>query len=341
MRKTKKQFKRKYLKYIKYLAIIPVLLIIILLVLRGCSNEETETVISYNLNEGFFNVITPYQRGVAENYIPVRTGNRVDLDATELGLMRIATKYYDVNNHLFSPGQFLDREAIDNIIKEVNEDKPYVSYLVEQNYFTKNNRLVGVVIGVVINPFQGDQTLTNDEIHELITQFSSVIISELRNNDELTNTEIVLAAFRMQPNTSLVPGTYIFEERTNSDEINEFILVNEEYYVLTDTNLPNIDQRTFNSFANIRADLETEFPNAVITGTGLYHNQELQDLRIDVNVGFIRPHQVIAMSNHLITEFNRYFSRDINTVIILNNDRSTMAIITINNRTRGNIDLLI
>ena len=308
--------------------------------LTGCTDTD-DNEIQFSLSGDYFTVATPFKRGVAENYIPVATGNRIDLNETELGLMRIATKYHDTSNYLFQAGQFLTTRKVDNIIEKTNEDNPYVAYLVEQNYLTKSNNLAGIAIGVVINPFINDETLTTDEIKALMLRISPIILSELRSNEELENTPVIIAAYLMRPRTSLVPGSYILEQRTRTNEIEEFNFINEEYYVLTDSSLISMDEPTFRAFANIRADLETKFPNIVITGTGHYYNERLKQLHIDVNAGFIRPHEVLAISNHLITEFNRNFSRNINIIINVNSDRETLAILTINSNTRDNINLLI
>jgi len=337
------KYKPKKTIFLIPLAIVTAIAVFSLIssLINNNSDVDTPPEIAYSLSGEYFNIATPFKRGVAENYIPVPTNNRVDINETELGLMRIATKYYDVNNYLSQPGQYLTTNKIDNIIEVANEDNSYISYIIEQNYLTKNNRLAGIVIGVVINPFFSDTPLTNDQINEFMIEINPVIIEQLRSNDDLKNTRIVIAAFRMEPRTSLTPGTFILEQQTTSDAITRFVRINQAFYVLTDPNLRRIDERTSKSFANIRTELETTFPNAVITGIGNYHDDNLRELRIDVNAGFIRPHEVLAISNHLITSFNRYFTRDINMIININSDNRTLAIININRDTRGNINLLI
>ncbi|MBJ8073476.1 MULTISPECIES: CamS family sex pheromone protein [Bacillus cereus group] len=170
------------------------------IVLGGCSfgkkdeaqNSTKGSMISIS-NDSYKTPI-PYEKGSANGLVTVSTDNimnRLNSDELEIGLTRVANKFFNTNEYLLQNGKTLDRTSLESLLmrkrtdkqqedlekekkrkipnvglnplipddKEHNEEEnkknpEYIAGILEQNYYLqkdKQNELGGIVIGLAMN----------------------------------------------------------------------------------------------------------------------------------------------------------------------------------------------
>ncbi len=170
------------------------------MVLVGCSLEKKDettkstkgSMISV-LNDSY-KTTNPFEKGSANGLVTISRNNKINQmnrDAFELGLIRVASKFFDPKEYVFQNGKNLERSTLESLLsrkrtekqqenlwkelgkkipniglnplipdgKEHNEDEnkknpEYITGILEQNYVLqkeKHNELGGIVIGLVMN----------------------------------------------------------------------------------------------------------------------------------------------------------------------------------------------
>ena len=158
------------------------------------ANPESIIPLSNDFTEGYFQTTLPIQssptRGLIHSHIGsigdgVSVGSRADIEQLERSMHRIATDFFDPDNHYFRDGLILQRDFVSNILNpaddnednfglnpaigtEINFDGTLLesgtdrvsqirplAYVLEQNFGTivdDNFYLEGVTIALAINP---------------------------------------------------------------------------------------------------------------------------------------------------------------------------------------------
>ena len=64
-----------------------------LFLLTGCNNKNTVTKIDINFDNDYYQIYTPYKKGLGNNYIVNNVLNNYDIDEVENALMMISSKF--------------------------------------------------------------------------------------------------------------------------------------------------------------------------------------------------------------------------------------------------------
>lgn len=153
------------------------------------------TPLSNNLTEGYFQTATPIEssptRGLIHSYIGtigdgIGVGSRADIEYLERSMHRVATDFFDPDEHFFRDGLILQRDFVSSVLRPIDEDDPEniglnpaigsevsfngdmlesgedrvsqirpLAYVLEQNFGTiveGEFQLEGVSIALAINP---------------------------------------------------------------------------------------------------------------------------------------------------------------------------------------------
>ncbi|MED0962255.1 CamS family sex pheromone protein [Bacillus paramycoides] len=164
--------------------------------LSGCSfekkDETQDTMIS--ISNDSYKTPLPFEKGLANGLVQVSKGNTINTlnrEEFEVGLTRVANKFFNPKDYLFQNGNTLDKVTLESLllrkrtekqqedlVKELGREVPntglnpsipdgkehseeenkknpeYIAGIVEQNYVLqkgKQNELGGIVIGLAMN----------------------------------------------------------------------------------------------------------------------------------------------------------------------------------------------
>jgi len=330
-----------------------VLFLFLCFFLIGCGKEKEDVItLDYEISDDYYQVYQPYKKGVSENYIVSSISSKYDLNEVETSLMYLAADVFPKTNSYYQAGQYLTKnELIDLLSKEkLNKSSPlvindeitinpsYISYIHEQNYVASNGNLKGMAIGIVLNQYQ---TYTNSSGTSKYTEVSKDIVTDhgikmaqelltyLRNKEELKQTRIIIALFLESEPNAIIPGNYIYVGNTANDTIT-FSPLNENYYLMTDSLLTEIDPDGYNAFKSVLGSVKETMPTVSLIGEGLYKDNNLKSLVIDVNTVYLTKSELIMLGQLVSDKVFSSFNKDINTKIIITVNGDANALIVKN-----------
>ncbi|PEU74488.1 hypothetical protein CN386_21610 [Bacillus cereus] len=168
--------------------------------LVGCSLEKKDEATKstngsmISVSNDSYKTSIPFEKGSANGLVTISKNNKINQlnrDAFEIGLTRVASKFFDPKKYIFQNGKTLERTTLESLLvrkrtekqqedllkelgrkipntglnplipdgKEHNEEEnkknpEYIAGILEQNYVLqkgKQNELGGIVIGLVMN----------------------------------------------------------------------------------------------------------------------------------------------------------------------------------------------
>jgi protein involved in sex pheromone biosynthesis len=335
------------------------ILLTIVIFITGCKNDELKEI-NYNFNRSYYKVYRPYKESADNNYIVGKIGNKYDLEEVELGLMRISLRYFAAIKHYYQAGQYFTKDKLISLLStdSLNKTQPkivdgitinpkYISYIHEQNYLNKNGVLKGISLGIVLNPYQVYTTssgaskyaiISEEEIIEYGKQASSQLIDYIRNKLNIVNTDIVIGLYVQNNPSSITSGSYKYETLVRGNRIISFTKVLENQYLLTDNELKNIDLNTYNSFMQLTDTIEKDNTIPAIIGKGLYINNKLTDINIDVKTSYTSKGEIINLSQTIAEKIPVLFSKEALIEVVIKND-SNVEVIIVKNRNKDNPEI--
>ncbi len=326
-----------------------ILLFFLILILTGCNNEEIINETEYKYNRALYQFYRPYEIYASHNYVIDHVFNRYDLREVEMGLMRISTKYFANNKYYYQIGRHLNEDELKQLLShdKLNSGEHFelsyipkpIAYIHEQNYLNKKGELKGLSLALVLNPYQSyvvnnrrrKDVLDKEKLILFGKEKAKDLIAYIRTKEELRDVEIVIALFWQQDMSSLVPGSYIYEAFTKNNEINKFNQLNEKYYLLTDNDLRYIDINNYENFSKLEEQVEKSNDNTTVIGRGLYINNQLKELTIDINIDYITVGEINGLSQLVANQLQTLFNNNIIIEVIIKNESRVEAIITKNN----------
>ncbi|MRG87408.1 CamS family sex pheromone protein [Salinibacillus xinjiangensis] len=200
---------------------------------------------------------------------------------------------------------------------ESYRDNPrYISHILEQNYLQKTSEnkvdLKGISIGLALKSVYQFETqidgkpgptyyedISEEKMLAKGKEYAQIILERIREIEEAKNVPIVIALFREEEQSSLVPGNYVTKTVVEADStsIGEWEPINEDYMLFpsdeAEEKYPN-DATMMNDFTSEVRDF---FPNFVgVIGKGFYTNNELQELKIEVPIEFHGKTEIVGFS---------------------------------------------
>lgn len=318
------------------------LVLIVLMFVTGCGHNSN-AIIDSNPDQEYFSMAKDYKKGVSGFYIIGHNDFRIDTDQVELGIMKIASNKYSSSNTYYQTGQYLKRSQLKKIVTEFNKIKinnkstNLINYIYESNYVGNNSKLKGLSLAINIS---NELNLKDQQLIEHLEKNIKILLTEIRKNKELANTNIIIGIYKSQLQSSVVPGNYIAWGSTKNNQIS-FNSINQHTLDLTNANLKEIDENTYQSFYTLSSNLRKKYNNLVISGTAEYEDKNLQQITMNCNVGAMAISNLMAVGEDIIYEINSLFNGDKQIKIVINNDNKDRAFVIFNNKNRnGNIYLL-
>lgn len=315
------------------------------IVQEGEDNTEL-ALIPFNISNEYYRTVLPYKEGEARGLILNNVDNRLDMDEMELGLMRIAQKYYSTENHFLQAGQYLTSETINSWLRRDNgegvglnpppgageedlaeqhrQTPKYLSHILEHNFLVKNDEdkieLGGIAIGLSLNqvhyytvPQYGwprEQNLDVDTVIAKGKEYAATIVQRLRQMEELQDIPIVIGLFLSEPRDSIIPGSYVLETKVDANEqsIKKWNEIREEYVLFPSEKATANYYNDATKMANFRSDIGEYFSNYIgVIGTGYYINEQLHELKIEIPIQFFGKSEVIGFTQFVTGKIIDHF----------------------------------
>ncbi|TLS36029.1 CamS family sex pheromone protein [Pseudalkalibacillus caeni] len=309
---------------------------------KAIISQEIQTTEKYYRSvldkKGETNSLDP---GAVRGLITDGVDNRLDVDELETGLMRIAQETFDPDKYFFKDGQLFDSKEIHTWLKrksktneqglnpalgmkedpaqhekvmEAEKANPrYLSYILEHNYYVKNDEnkvaLGGVVVGLSlydIYPFsvyddQGLKYTGTADVKNAVAKgkkAAEAIIKDIRT-DEKVDVPIVVALFIEQPRDSIVPGNFVAKTVVDGGKasIDGWKEIDEKYYAFPSKDAEEAHPSDAEKFDSFKRSIQEFFPNFVgVVGTGLYRDDKLQRMKVEIPVQFYSKSEIISFT---------------------------------------------
>lgn len=325
-----------------------IMIILSLLLVVGCNKTEVKVEVSFNADN--YNVYQPYKTPVSPSFVIENTLNNYDPSAVSNDLMMLSTNYFKVSNSYFQNGQYYEEEEIKKLLSldKLNklDETVYFTALHEQNYLASNGNIKGISLALVINPYQ--QTKNEAGIYsiqeriiteEFLNKAAEKLLHNARQIKELENKRIVIAIFYLNEPNKMFPGTFKYIGNSFDEEI-KLTKVNYEYHLLTDDFVAKDDMNTHNMFESISTSLKTIDKGAMINGTGIYFEKEVQQIDIEISGNFIKS-EVIYLSNLISKEIGLEANLKANIIVKIKSNKEVQAIINKrSNSLKTNVEIL-
>jgi protein involved in sex pheromone biosynthesis len=307
-------------------------------VVQKKNNKEQKAVIpKYNISDSYYRVVLPFKPSGARGEVVEDLNTRLDVDEFETGLMRVAQERFSPEDYLFQEGQYLDKETVKSWLqrqkgkenvglnppisgKGTNEEKNkkspiYLASILEHDYLTKISddkvKLGGVVIGLALNSVHYYETeegyprevkIKDDVIEREGKRIAAEVLSRLRNMKGLKEVPITIALYKQAPRSSVIPGHFFAVTHVDegSSTIDDWEAIKEEYYLFPSDEAEENHRDDWLKFNNFKSDIEEFFPNYTgVVGKGLYVNDQLQQLTINITMPFYGKAEVIGFTQYV------------------------------------------
>lgn len=301
--------------------------------------EEKAIIPRFQISDSYYRTLSPFKPSEARGLTAGRLNTRLDSDEMEEGLIRIAQQIFPTDRYFYQDGQYLDRDTVTGWIGRYDEEKNpyglnpalkrtddpeanqraheenpiYLAHILEQNYLVKTDddkvRLGGVAIGLAMNSvyyyreagYDYEVEIPADEIEQRGKQMAQEIVARMRGLEGLDEVPITVGIFKQQPRTSVVPGNYIAWGTVNKGKSNiEWDEMNEKYILFPSSEAEKNNREDYDQFIKFQEDVQSYFPNYNgIVGTGFYMNNELREMKIDVNMEFYGKSEVVGLAQYI------------------------------------------
>lgn len=296
------------------------------------NNEEKAIVPKFQISEDYYRTLTPFKPSGARGQITSNMSSRFDSDEFEEGLLRISQKTFSTDKYIFQEGQYLESETISEWIKALNptvadlgseasiEDRKearqqaprYLAHILEHNFLIQEDdkvKLAGISIGLALNSvdyfrIEGNNfetPISDSTIEKEGKRIAEELIHLLRGVEGLEEVPVTIGLFKQQPRTSIIPGSYFAYATVKSGGKSlEWNNVNEKYVLFPSNDATNYNRDDAERFSRFKEDVSTYYPNHNgVVGRGLYINDELQKISIDIDFQFYGKTEVIGFTQYI------------------------------------------
>ncbi|MGG2129893.1 CamS family sex pheromone protein [Bacillus sp. S2(2024)] len=282
---------------------IVLFIISLILILTGCSmrtnkedqiikkdgntKKEKSIIPKYSISNEYYQMVIPLKEQKIVGTINEKTNSKLNVDEFETGLMNIALKQFDTKKYYFQRSEYLSLKALEKII--TGQETPYVSNIIEHDYFTKkdNNRLElgGIVVGLAMT-----SNYSNEEILNKGNEIANELLKELYKSDVTQTVPITFAIFKQESKTSLKAGTIISSSivAKGDQKVGEWSTVNEQSFVYPSEELTKMhdkDVELLDEFSKQIKDTAKDQNFSVGVSAKLnYKENKLEKLNISLNI---------------------------------------------------------
>nr|WP_174497326.1 CamS family sex pheromone protein [Salirhabdus euzebyi] len=215
------------------------------------------------------------------------------------------------------------------------ENPRYLSHILEQNYLQKTEgnkvELKGISIGLALKSVYQFETeiggpdyyrpIDEEEMLREGKKLAQTILERIRSIEGLVDVPIMIALFREEEQSSLVPGNFVARTTVEGNDmsIGEWTTINEKYVLFPSGEADQDYVADANMMKDFTKEVRKFFPNFVgVIGKGFYVNDELEELKIEIPIEFYGKAEVVGFAQYaygLIMEtFTSNYDLEINVM---------------------------
>ncbi|PGD90018.1 CamS family sex pheromone protein [Bacillus pseudomycoides] len=291
------------------------------------NNKEQAIIPKYSGSGDHYKTILPLKEQKVINVINKKANSKLDMKEFESGLFNISLKQFDSKNHYFQRSSYLSEKIINELV--VKQDVPYVSNIIEQDYFIKNGSdqldLKGVVIGLAMTSDH-----SNEEVLAKGTGVANKLLKAFHENKEFKNVPVTFAVFKEESATSIKNGTFIAEVTvpTNESTVGKWNNINEKSFIYPSDEFKQVYGKDYEKLDKFSTKLK-EFSSDYIpvNATVLYKDDKLDKLDMNVVFKFNGNAELIGFTQFTTQSILDILPKDINIQLRVKSDAKDEAII--------------
>ncbi|SCM91794.1 Uncharacterized protein BWINRASL_00307 [Bacillus mycoides] len=208
-----------------------------------------------------------------------------------------------------------------------NKKNPmYISNILEHDYYVQKGEndveRGGIVVGLAMNSVQyyeeehgypREAAIPDEKMLAEGKRMAQEILKFMHQKDADTkNVPITFAIYRQGPKSSLVPGNYVSYAKVEkgSETVEDWKPINEKYYLFPSEQAKADNKREdLARVSNFKAKLSEYFQGdyTAVIGTGMYRDDELKEMKLDIPVQFNGKAEVIGFTQYVAGLVMEYF----------------------------------
>ncbi len=237
--------------------------------------------------------------------------------------------------------QNLGLNPIENGDPKANPE--YLAHILEQDYLVQDGdklKLGGISIGLALNSVyyvKGAEGMPPEEVANdtevLMTEGKKIadeIVKRIRKIEGLEQVPITIALYEQAPSGSVLPGNFIATTYVDQGEntISEWQTLDEEYYLFPSSKATKSKPEDAAMFSEFQKDVETYFPNFNgVVGQGLYINDQLNKLDIDITMQFYSETEAISFTQYVAGQVVKRFPSHVPVEVTISSSDGPEALI--------------
>ena len=320
-----------------------------LLMLTGCNSKNEVSTINIEFDNNYYQIYSPYKKGVANNYVVSNILNNYDVLDVENSLMELSTTYFKTNNSYYQAGQYLKESELKTLlgseqlnnttslnIDNININPIYISSIYEQNYLASNGHLKGISLALVLNPYQAYQngygsynykTIDSNKLLEFGKNAANKLLKYMYSKEQLIDTKILVALYFQRSPGAILPDGFKYMGVTNKDSV-ELQPINYQYHYLKSDYVIKNDVNVTTSFGNLEKITKNNFSTIYMNGKGLYQDNILKDVEIDVVNSTFSKSELLYLCQILSQEIGKSFDSKLDVRVYIKSNSQILALIT-------------
>ncbi|MCP8617856.1 CamS family sex pheromone protein [Salirhabdus salicampi] len=220
----------------------------------------------------------------------------------------------------------------DKDVEAYREAPRYLSHILEHNYLsrTDENKVVlgGLSIALALKSsyrFQLEagpdyyyEPIGTDEMVREGKQMAQTILERVRNMQSLQDIPVMIALYREQSHSSLVPGNFVAKTYVSAGDmtIDEWETVNEKYVLFPSKTAEREHYEDAVNVEDFKREVTKYFPNYIgVIGKGFYIDDELRQLKINIPIEFQGKAEVVGFTQYayglLVDIFPNYYDIEV------------------------------
>ncbi|MES5896085.1 MULTISPECIES: CamS family sex pheromone protein [Bacillus cereus group] len=202
----------------------------------------------------------------------------------------------------------------------------YISNILEHDYYVQkggnDDEPDGVVIGLAMNSVQyyeeehgypREAAIPDEKMLAEGKRMAQDILKVMQQKKpEIKNIPVTFAIYRQGPKSSLVPGNFVSYAKVEkgSETVEDWKPINEKYYLFPSEQAKADNKREdLAKVSNFKAKLSEYFQGdyTAVIGTGMYRDDELKEMKLDIPVQFNGKAEVIGFTQYVAGLVMEYF----------------------------------
>ncbi|MGG5796121.1 CamS family sex pheromone protein [Bacillus nitratireducens] len=202
----------------------------------------------------------------------------------------------------------------------------YISNILEHDYYLQNGDKStepdGVVVGLAMNSvhyyeeehgYPREAKIEQEKMLAEGKKMAQEILKVMQQKRPgIKDVPVTFAIYRQGPKSSLVPGNFVSYAKVEkgSETVEDWKPINEKYYLFPSEQAKSDNKREdLARVSNFKAKLSEYFQGdyTAVIGTGMYRDDELKEMKLDIPVQFNGEAEVIGFTQYVAGLVMEYF----------------------------------